>query len=168
MQICRVRGSHRLGREQGNTAKNRDWDHACMGLTSAPQTMHPGDAYSLAVFLQSAWPDAHSRTAPRGCKFIRVGTIRTPHCPHHLNRNIIFRITYKKPNTSRYAQGVRCADGVSLTQEEHYSIGICFTVFYHSCAAPVVCCSTPRSSEGEQVRAPHGVRELHAPHVGCV
>ena len=23
--------------------------------------------------------------------FIRVGTIRSPHCPHHLNRNIIFR-----------------------------------------------------------------------------
>ena len=95
-----------------------------------PQTMHPEDAYSLAVFLQSACSDTHSRTLPRGYKFIRVGTIRTPHCPHHLNRNIIFRITYKKPNTSRYAQGVRCADGVSLTQEEHYSIGVCFNFFF--------------------------------------
>ena len=35
-----------------------------MGLISAPQTMHLEDAYSLAVFLQSAWPDTHSRTAP--------------------------------------------------------------------------------------------------------
>ena len=39
--------------EQGNTAKNRDWDYASMGLISAPKTMHPEDAYSLGVFLQT-------------------------------------------------------------------------------------------------------------------
>ena len=37
--------------------------------------------------------------------------------------------SYEKPSTSRYAQEVRCADGVSLTQEEHYSMGTCFEVF---------------------------------------
>ena len=69
---------------------------------------------------------------------------------------------------SRYAQGVRFTDGVSLTQEEHYSMGIRFIVFYHSCAAPVVYCSISRSSKEEQVNAPHGVREVHTPRVGCV
>ena len=51
MQRFRVRGYHGLGRQQGKTAKNRDWDCASMGLISVPQTMHPGDAYSLGVFL---------------------------------------------------------------------------------------------------------------------
>ena len=69
MQRCRVRGHHRLGMEQGNTAKNRDWYYACMGVTPAPRTMHPEDAYSLGIFLQSAWPDTHLRTAPRGCVY---------------------------------------------------------------------------------------------------
>ena len=76
MQRCRVRGYHQLGRGQGNTAKNRDWDYACMGPISVLQTTHPEDACSLGVFLQSAWPDTHSRTAPQGYMFIRVGTIR--------------------------------------------------------------------------------------------
>ena len=44
MKRCRVRGYHRLGRKQSNTANNRDWDYACMSFTSAPQTMHPEDA----------------------------------------------------------------------------------------------------------------------------
>ena len=140
-----------------------------MGLISARQTIHPEDAYSLGVFLQSAWPDTHSRTAPRGYKF-------------RLARSVLFIVlttwieisysesSYKKLNTSRYAQGVQCADGVSFTQEEHNSIGICFEVFYRSCADPAVYCSAPRSSEGEQVNAPHGVREFHAPHAwgNCV
>ena len=91
MQRCRVRGYHRLGMEQGITAKNQDRDYACMGHASAPLTMHPEDAYSLGVFLQSAWPDTHLRTTPRGYEFIRVGTIRTPHRSHYLNRNIVFR-----------------------------------------------------------------------------
>ena len=51
-------------------------------------------------------------------------------------------------------------DGVSLTQEEHYSMGIFLKLFLSLCAAPVVYCSTPRSSEGEQVNAPYGVREV--------
>ena len=130
MQRCRVRGYHRLGREQGNTAKIRDWDYASMGLISAPETTHPDDAYSLAIFLQSAWPDTHTRTAPRGYKFVRVGTIRTPHCPHFLNRNIILRIILREAqHCSRYARGVRCADGVSLTQGDHFPIGIRFKFF---------------------------------------
>ena len=92
MQRCRVRAYHRLGREQGNTAKNRDWNCASTGLISTAQKMHPADTYSLGVSLPPAWPDTHTRTAPRGYKFIRVGTTRNPHCPHHLSRNIIFRI----------------------------------------------------------------------------
>ena len=80
------------GNSARNTAKNRDWNYASMDLISAAQTMHPADTYSLGVSLPPAWPDTHTRTAPRGYKFIRVGTIRTPHCPHHLSRNIIFRI----------------------------------------------------------------------------
>ena len=40
MQRSKLRGYHRLGMEQGNTAKKRDWDYASMGLISAPQTMH--------------------------------------------------------------------------------------------------------------------------------
>ena len=98
MQRCCVRGYHRLGREQDKTANNRYWDYVrlSMGLISAPQTMHPEDAYSLGVFWRSAWPDTHSPTAPRGYMFIRVGTIRTPHCPHHLNRNIIIRIVLQE------------------------------------------------------------------------
>ena len=67
-------------------------------------------------------------------------------------------------NTSRYVQGVRCADGVSLTREDHYSISVFSCFFYHACAAPVVYCSTRRISEGEQVNAPHGVREVHPRH----
>ena len=88
--------------------------------------MHPEDAYSLGVFLQSAWPEIHWRTAPRGYMFVRVGTIRSPHCPHHLNRHVIIRIILQEAQhyCSRYAQGVQYADGVSLTQEEHYSMGI--------------------------------------------
>ena len=76
--------------------------------------------------------------------------------------------SYEKPNPSRYDKGVRFADGVSLTQEEHYSVGrlsVSKFFFYHSCAAPVVYCSTSRSSKGEQENAPHGVREVRAPHV---
>ena len=67
MQRCCVRGYHRLGREQDKTANSRYWDYVrlSMGLISAPQTMHPEDAYSLGVFWRSAWPDTHSRTAPR-------------------------------------------------------------------------------------------------------
>ena len=126
MQRCRVPGYHRLGREQGTTAKNRDSNYACIGLISAPRTMNLKDSYSLVVFLQSNWPDTHSRTAPRGCKFVRVGTIRTS-LSSPLESKYSTRYSessYKKPNTSRYAQGIRCTDGVSLTQEEHYSIGM--------------------------------------------
>ena len=61
---------------------NTNLDYASMGLISAPETMHPDDAYLLGVILQSAWPDTQSQTAPRGYKFIRVGTIRCPHCPY--------------------------------------------------------------------------------------
>ena len=138
-----------------------------MGLISAPQTMYPEDAYLLGVFLQSAWPDTLADGAPR--VYIYTGwhdpypSLSSPLQSKYHIRN---HPTYGKPNTSRYAQGVRCADGASLTQEEHHSMSISFQVFcfYHSCAASVVYCSTPRSSEGEQVNAPHGVREVHAPH----
>ena len=128
-----------------------------MGLISAPQTMYPEDAYLLGVFLQSAWPDTLADGAPR--VYIYTGwhdpypSLSSPLQSKYHIRN---HPTYEKPNTSRYAQGVRCADGVWVTQEEHYSMGICFKVLY---------CSTSRRSKGEQVNAPHGVREVHAPHV---
>ena len=36
MQGCRVRGYRGLGREQGNTANNRDWDYVCGSHFSPP------------------------------------------------------------------------------------------------------------------------------------
>ena len=70
MQRCRVRGYHRLGREQGNRATKRDWHYACMGFISAPQVMQPEDTYSLAVFLQSGLHDPYSSlSSPLGSKY---------------------------------------------------------------------------------------------------
>ena len=92
MQRCRVRGYHRHGREQGNTANNRDWDYVSMGLISAPQTMYRDEMHFRWASFGNQLGQTHSRTAPRGYIYIMVGTIRSPHCPHHFNRNIIYRI----------------------------------------------------------------------------
>ena len=47
---------------------NRDWNYVSVGSFRPPRqcTLYPEDAYSLGVLMQSAWPDTHSRTTPRG------------------------------------------------------------------------------------------------------
>ena len=151
------------------TSKNRDWDYASIGFISAPQTMHPEDAYSLGVLWQSTWPDTHPRTAPQGYNFALCRGWHDPYSslssPLESKYHIQNHLTRSPTLTSRYVQGVWFAAGVSLTQEENYYMGVCFKVFYHSRAPPVAYCSTSRSSKGEQVNATHGVREVHALHV---
>ena len=166
MQRCRLLGYHRLDREQGYKANNRDWDHVSMWVSFQP----PRQCTLRMHIHWASFCNKLDQTHIRG---------RRPEgiCLYGLARSVLpivittwIEISYsepccKKPNTSSCAQGVRFADNVSLTPEEHYSLGICFIVFYHSCAAPVVYCSTSRSSKGEHVNAPNGVREVHAPHV---
>ena len=53
-------------RGTGQYSKEQRLGLPMYGSHFSPQTMHHEDAYSLAVLLQSAWPDTHSRTAPRG------------------------------------------------------------------------------------------------------
>ena len=162
MQRCCVQGYHRRERERGNTAKKKDWDCLSMGLISAPQTMHPEDAYSLGVFWRSAWPDTHSRTAPRSryvytSRHDPYSSLSSPLESKYHNQN---HSTSSPALVGMLKESSAQIDGVSLTQEEHYSMGIFLKLFLSLCAAPVVYCSTPRSSEGEQVNAPYGVREV--------
>ena len=133
MQWCRVRGYHRLGREQGNTANHRDWDYE-----------------SMLVSFQSLWQctlRTHIRWASLSNQFGQTHIRgRRPECIrlYGLAQSVLLIVlttwieisysksSYKKPNISRYDKGIRFADGVWLTQEEHYSTGICFEVFFSS------------------------------------
>ena len=143
---------------------------------SPPDTALFEDAYSLSVFLQSAWPDTNSRTAPQGYKVYTgwhdpYSSLCSPlewryHTPEYSESS------YKKPNTSRYAQGVRCADGVSWTQEEHYSIGIYFKASLSSmrCSCCVLLYATKLGGRAGK-RTPWGSsspRTLRTPRVECV
>ena len=75
--------------------------------------------------------------------------------------------SYKKPSTSRYAQGVQCADGVSLTQE-HYSMGICLKVFvFYHCVIRCSCCVllyATKLGEGAGKLTPWGWWSPRTPH----
>ena len=162
MQRCRLLGYHRLDREQGYKANNRDWDYVSMWVSFQP----PRQCTLRMHIHWASFCNKLDQTHIRG---------RRPEgiCLYGLARTVLLIVlttcieisysesSYKKPNTSRGS--VRRWHIVDTG--EHHSMGISFEVFYHSCSVPVVYCSTLRSSKGGQVNSPHGVREVHAPHV---
>ena len=128
MQRCGVRGYHRLGREQGNTANNRDGDYVSMWVSFHPPNVPWGCIFAGRLLSISLARHTLADGAPR--VYVYIGW----HDPYSSLSSPLESIShsessYKKPNTSRYSQGVRFADGVSLTQEEHFPTGICFIVF---------------------------------------